>query len=105
MLINSIAFDIGGGSNILDGCYADTAEIGFNIAGSTRLIGCNFFNNKLMGMKNSLAINHIKGRLQVFMSDFRATAGSEVLYAGDAELVEWNMNSVGGFSENPFEKK
>ena len=91
-----------GGCNVLDGCYADTAETGYNIAGDTRLIGCGFFNNKLMGMKKSVAINHLRGKLQVLMSDFRATAGSEVLYVGNTDDVEWCMNSVNGFAENIF---
>ena len=104
MLKNSIAFDIQGGHNILDGCYADTAEIGYNINASTRLIGCDFFNNKLMGMKKSIAINHLQGKLQVMMSNFRATAGFEVLYSGNKEDVEWSMNCVNGFAENVFAK-
>ena len=105
MLIDSIAFDIRGGFNILDGCYADTAEIGYNISASTRIIGCDFFNNKLMGMKKSLAINHTNGKLFVHMSSFRATAGFEVLYSGNKEDVEWSMNSVSGFGENLFDNK
>ncbi len=83
MLKNSIAFDIKGYCNILDGCYADTAEIGYNIASDTRVIGCDFFNNKLMGLKKSTAINHSGGKLSVTMSSFRATVGTEVLYNGN----------------------
>ena len=104
MLIDSIAFDIRANCNVLDGCYADTAAIGYNIAGDTRLIGCDFFNNKLMGMKNSLAINHESGKLQVHMTTFRATAGREVLYSGNKDDVDWSMNNVSGFSENIFDK-
>jgi hypothetical protein len=104
MLIDSIAFDIRANCNVLDGCYADTAAIGYNIAGDTRLIGCDFFNNKLMGMKNSLAINHESGKLQVHMTTFRATAGREVLYLGNKDDVDWSMNNVSGFSENVFDK-
>ena len=54
MLEHSIAFDMQGACNILDGCYADTAEIGFNIHRDTRIIGCDFFNNKLMGLKKAI---------------------------------------------------
>lgn len=104
MLKNSIAFDIQGGCNILDGCYADTAEIGYNINASTRMIGCDFFNNKLMGMKKSIAINHTSGKLQVLMSSFRATAGFEILYSGNIDDVDWSMNDVSGFTENVFDK-
>ena len=104
MLKNSIAFDIQGTCNILDGCYADTAEIGCNINAGTRMIGCDYFNNNLMGMKKSIAINHTKGKLQVLMSTFRATAGFEVLYSGNIDDVDWSMNEVSGFAENAFEK-
>ena len=104
MLKNSIAFDIQGGYNILDGCYADTAEIGYNINASTRMIGCDFFNNKLMGMKKSIAINHTSGKLRVLMSAFRATAGFEILYSGNIDDVDWSMNEVSGFTENVFDK-
>lgn len=103
MLKNSIAFDMQGGCNILDGCYADTAEIGFNIHSDTRIIGCDFFNNKLMGLKKSTAINHIGGKLSVTMCAFRSTVGTEVLYVGNKENVDWDKNTVRGFAENPFE--
>ena len=103
MLKNSIAFDIQGWFNILDGCYADTAEIGFNINADTRMMGCDFFNNKLMGLKKSTAVNHTGGKLFVTMSTFRATVGSEVLYVGNKEDLIWDKNSVSGFKENLFE--
>lgn len=97
MLINSVSFDIRGGYNVLDGCYADTAEIGYLIQSGTRMINCDFFNNKLMGMKNSTAIKHVKGNLSVISCRFRGTVGSEVLYEGTGEDVEWISNiAVGG---------
>lgn len=96
MLENSIAFDIMGGSNILDGCYADTAEIGFNIHSDARIIGCDFFNNKLMGLKKSTAINHIGGRLDVMLCKFRGMAGTEVLYEGIEKNVVWSSNQSSG---------
>lgn len=104
MLKNSIAFDIQGWYNILDGCFADTAEIGYNINASTHMIGCAFFNNILMGMKKSIAINHTSGKLRVLMSSFRATTGFEILYSGNIDDVDWSMNEVSGFAENVFDK-
>lgn len=104
MLKESVSFDIRGGFNILDGCYADTAEIGYLIGGSTRMINCDFFNNKLMGLKKSTAIKHLKGNLAVISCAFRGTVGTEMLYEGDGQNVEWNMNTVRGIAENPFEK-
>lgn len=96
MLENSIAFDIMGGSNILDGCYSDTAEIGFRIHSDARLIGCDFFNNKLMGLKKSTAINHVGGRLDVMLCVFRGMAGTEILYEGTEKNVYWTSNQSRG---------
>ena len=105
MLKNSISFDIQGGFNVLDGCYADTAEIGYNIGGYTRLIGCDFFNNKMMGIKKSTVINHYGGLLDVSLCSFRSTVGTEVLYTGNKDNVRWTDNTVFGFSENIFDNK
>lgn len=96
MLQNSIAFDMQGGCNILDGCYADTAEIGFNIHKDTRIIGCDFFNNKLMGLKKATVIKHHGGRLDVSLCAFRGMAGTEILYEGIEENVYWSSNSLRG---------
>ncbi len=96
MLLNSIAFDLQGAYNVLDGCYADTAETGFLIGNRTRLINCDFFNNKLMGLKKSTAIKHIKGNLSVISCVFRGTVGTEILYEGDKENVEWISNTTDG---------
>jgi len=41
----------------------------------------------------------------VQMCSFRATAGTEVLYEGSGEDVQWHMNNVRGFSKNPFYNK
>ena len=89
MLDGSVSFDIRGGANVLDGCYADTAEIGFLISAPTRIINCDFFNNKLMGLKHSTAIKHVKGDLVVISCCFRGTVGSEILYEGDGKNVQW----------------
>ena len=78
--------------NILDGCYADTAAIGYNICSSTRMINCDFCNNKLMGLKNATAIKHQRGKLTVVSCDFRNSVGTEILYDGDGENVEWIGN-------------
>jgi hypothetical protein len=99
MLKNSIAFDLQGGSNVLDGCYADTAEIGYLIGETTRLIACDFYNNNLMGLKKSTAIKHIKGVLSVSMCDFRSTVGTEKLYEGDGKNVIWDSNTVTDLSK------
>lgn len=102
MLKNSISFYIKGIHNILDGCYADTAEIGYNIEDSTRMIGCDFFNNQLMGLKKSTAINHTGGKLSVVLCNFRSSVGTELLYVGNKENVEWDKNHIEDFPQNPF---
>ena len=89
MLLGSISFDIQGYENVLDGCYADTGEIGYRICQDTRMVNCDFFNNKLMGMKKSTAIRHEGGKLTVLSCSFRGNAGNEVLYEGSGENVEW----------------
>ncbi len=96
MLIDSVAFSIKGAHNILDGCYADTAEVGYMIFADTRLISCDFFNNGLMGLKKSTAIKHIGGKLTVMASTFRGPVGTEKLYDGIESNVEWISNSVIG---------
>lgn len=97
MLIDSIAFDLEGGHNVLDGCYADTAQTGYLIRRNARMINCDFFNNKLMGLKRSVAIKHIQGELSVISCKFRGTVGTEILYEGNKENVEWIANqTVGG---------
>lgn len=103
MLLESISFDIAGGGNVLDGCYADTAKIGYRINGDTRLIGCDFFNNQLMGLKKSTAILHLRGTLVASLCRFTATVGTEKLYEGSGENVIWDHNIAGGFKEKPWD--
>jgi hypothetical protein len=96
MLIDSVAFDIQGWFNVLDGCYADTAEIGYLINADTRMTNCDFFNNKLMGLKKSTAIKHMGGKLKVVSCTFRGTVGTEILYEGKNTDVVWLANEVSG---------
>lgn len=77
--------------------------------GTTRLTNCDFFNNKLMGLKKSTAIRHNSGNLYVISCDFRGTAGDEILYDGTGENVELiASHSSGGdgmkVPENLFKK-
>ena len=97
MLEGSIAFDIQGRYNVLDGCYADTAETGYLIGNHAKMINCHFFNNKLMGLKKSTAIRQVKGHLTVIACVFRGTAGTEVLYESGEGTAEWiGTDSTGG---------
>lgn len=101
MLIGSVAFDMQGVCNVLDGCYADTAEVGYQVKGDTRLIACDFFNNKLMGLKKTTAIRHLGGDMVVIGGHFRAPAGIEVLYEGIGEGVEWIGTKVADSMQFP----
>ena len=96
MLEKSISFDIYGGENILDGCYADTAEIGYNIHANTRIVNCDYYNNPLMGLKRSTVIHHDKGKLDVTLCRFSGGSGKEVLYEGIGTDVSWVSNHVYG---------
>jgi len=96
MLKNSIAFDMKGVCNVLDGCYADTAEIGYLLENDTRLMTCDFFNNPLMGLKKSTAIKHTRGAISVAFCAFRGPVGTEKLYEGEGQNVTWLSNTVQG---------
>ena len=66
MLVDSVAFEINNSINVLDGCFADTATIGYLIKGKNKILtNCGFYNNKLMGLRNTLAIKNESDRLVV----------------------------------------
>lgn len=96
MLAGSVAFDAIGGGNVFDGCYADTAEIGFRVRNGAVLVSSGFYNNPLMGLRKSTAIVHEGGKLRVAFCDFKRAAGTEKLYEGDGRNVTWLANSVSG---------
>lgn len=87
MLAGSVAFDIVGGRNTFDGCYADTAEIGYWVKASATICHSGFFNNPLMGLRKSTAIVHARGRLVAGYCDFNGGAGCEKLY--EATGADW----------------
>lgn len=100
MLVGSVAFYMKGCRNVLDGCYADTAEIGYLIEASTVITNSGFFNNSLMELKKSTAICHRGGTLRVSNCDFTATVGTEKLYEGSGENVLWSSNVLEGFDRS-----
>ena len=95
MLKGSVCFDCASG-NTYDGCYADTAEIGFNMPHGGRLTNCGFFNNPLMGLRKSTALVHKKGRLEIFGCSFSGPAGVEKLYEGPGTDVVWMLSVASG---------
>ncbi|MGN0852655.1 MAG: hypothetical protein ACI4Q3_04680 [Kiritimatiellia bacterium] len=112
MLVGSIAFDIVGGDNTLDGCQADTAEIGYNVHAPAILARSGFRNNPLMGLRKSTAIVHRAGRLVVETCAFDGGAGRGKLYEGTRRDFVWKTSTARGganmaaeaakFADEPF---
>ena len=96
MLPGSIAFECIGGANVFDGCYADTAEIGYDIRNKAIVINSGFFNNPRMNLRKSTAIVHRGGHLRVVFGRFCGAAGCEKLYEGSGKDIEWISNEVSG---------
>ncbi len=91
MLENSIAFDISSYSSVFDGCYADTAVIGYNLlrGNNARIVNSGFYNNPRMGLRKSTAIVHKSGSLYVDGCTFTGGAGVEKLYEGTGKKLVW----------------
>ena len=96
MLPGSTAFEYIGGANVFDGCYADTAEIGFDVRAGAIIVNSGFFNNPRMNLRKSTAIVHRGGDLRVAFCDFRGAADCEKLYEGDGRKVEWIASRASG---------
>ena len=96
MLVNSIAFDIQGGGNTFDICYADTAEIGYNVNASAIITHSGFYNNPMMGLRKSTAIVHRKGKLIVEACEFTGGANCEKLYEGTGKNFIWKTSTANG---------
>ena len=95
MLVDSVAFEINTDINVLDGCFADTAMIGYLIRGNHNIItNCGFYNNKLMGLRNTLAIKNESKRLVVSNSFFTNPTGTDRFYEGARECVTWANNNA-----------
>ena len=102
MLENSVAFEIVSGINVLDGCFADTATIGYLVHGSNNIItNSGFFNNKLMGLRGTLAIKNLSDRLVVSNCFFTNPTGTDRFYEGLDEAVDWANNNTEKEAETP----
>lgn len=96
MLVGSVAFDVAGYNNVFDGCYADTAEIGFRLRRGGIIVNSGFFNNPIMNLRKSTAIVHAGGSLTVSNGDFRGAAKCELLYEGTGKGVTWRDCQASG---------
>lgn len=95
MLLNSVALEINGGINVIDGCFADTATIGYLVRGGSNVItNSGFYNNKLMGLRNTVGIKNEASDLVVSNSFFVNATGTDAIYDGKRENVNWANNSV-----------
>ena len=95
MLVDSIAFEINGGINVIDGCFADTATIGYWVKNAGNVItNSGFYNNKLMGLRNTLAVKNDSNGLVVSNSFFVNATGTDTFYEGKREAVTWVNNTV-----------
>lgn len=104
MLAGSICFDSAPG-NLFDGCYADTAEIGFNLPYGGQLVNCGFYNNLLMGLRKSTVIVHQSGRLVITGCNFNGVAGIEKLYLGPWKDVIWSSSTASGGADMSADAK
>ena len=95
MLTDSVAFDLNGGITIIDGCFADTAAIGYYVKGGNNvIINSGSFNNKLMGLRNTVAIKNESKQLVVSNCFFVNATGTDRVYEGEREGLVWQANSV-----------
>ena len=95
MLVDSVAFDLSSSINVLDGCFADTATVGYLVKGGNNIItNSGFYNNKLMGLRHTLAIKNESPRLVVTNSFFTNPTGTDRFYEGERENVIWSNNNA-----------
>ena len=95
MLEDSIAFDLNSFCNVIDGCYADTATIGYNVKGGDNVItNSGFFNNRLMGLRNTVAIKNTSKRLTINNCRFTDGSGTDRFYEGDRDALVWTNNNL-----------
>ncbi|MBE6931595.1 MAG: hypothetical protein E7463_15100 [Ruminococcaceae bacterium] len=93
MLVDSISFELNGSGNVVDGCYADTASIGYLVRGGSNVItNSGSFNNKLMGLRNTVAIKNESSKLIVNNCRFTNATGSDRVYEGKREALVWHSN-------------
>ncbi len=68
--------------NFTNGRHADTAKIGFDIAGETRLFGCSYYANPSFRLDDITVIRHRGGTLLVSGCSFAKTSARQKNYEG-----------------------
>ena len=99
-LSNSIAFDLHGSDSVLEDCYADTAMVGFNVCGDTRVFNCGYFNNWGFKMDNPVVFRHESGSLIVTGGRFSKNSPHATLYrrGEKAGRLIWRDNQPFNFT-------
>lgn len=104
MLKNSVCFDISGGNN-LDGCYADTAKIGFLLRGDAYLNSCGAFNNYRFGLNDCVVIEQTGGRAYLTNCVFYKWSPGTRLYRGKGSVFALQTNACGFDERFPSPEK
>ena len=90
MLRDSVSFWIESGANVLDGCFADTAVVGYLVQGARNVItNSGFYNNRLMGLRGTTAIRNESEDLVVSGCIFQNATGTDAVYEGREDAVTW----------------
>lgn len=98
MLIDSVAFKLYSGENVLRDCYADTSKIGYDVYNWTRLLGCAYYNNTIFGLDGTTIIRHNSNDpLLVEQCYFRKNTEHSELFSGTTEGLVWGNNLMNGF--------
>lgn len=101
-LPNSVAFRVNyasGNEHTLRECYADTAQIGFEIHDKTRLLGCAYLNNPSFNLDDITVIDHRSGWLDVQDGFYRIIGDKGVCYEGSGQNLCWGENYYEKFGE------
>ncbi len=101
-LSNSVAFRVNyaaGNEHTLRECYADTAEIGFEIHDKTRLLGCAYLNNPIFKLNDIVVIDHREGWLTVEDGFYRVIGDVGTCYKGNGENLHWGENYYEKFGQ------
>ncbi len=105
MLIDSVAFRLYSGENVLRDCYADTSKIGFDVYNWARLLGCAYYNNTTFKLDYTTVIRHnTPDPIIVDQCYFRKNTDHSVLFDGTKEGLVWGNNVMNGFV-SPVEDK
>ena len=103
MLKDSVCFKIEGTSTTLRDCYADTGEVGYDVAAhDTRLLGCTYLTNEKYGLKDITIVRHSLGRLLVSEGHFMRPASPDVkvrVYEGCGKVL-WSNMMYSGFGRD-----